>query len=74
MSQPQALVRLAAMGRPPGATKPTWTEFECPECTAHNPWDDGFSPGDEVFCAWCGARLEVRRAGVDGDKFKLLPS
>lgn len=37
-----------------------WTEFECPLCSAHNPWDDGFEPGDELFCSWCGAVLKVR--------------
>lgn len=37
-----------------------WTQFDCPECTAENPWDDGFSIGDELFCAWCGAVVIVR--------------
>lgn len=49
-----------------------WTEFECPECSAHNPWDDGFSVGEEVFCSWCGVRLKVRKAGEEGDRFKLV--
>lgn len=49
-----------------------WTEFDCPECSAHNPWDDGFTFGDEVFCSWCGCRLKVRKAGEDGDRFKLV--
>jgi len=49
-----------------------WTEFECPECTAHNPWDDGFGIGDEVFCSWCGCRLVVKRANEEGDAYKLI--
>lgn len=49
-----------------------WTEFDCPECSAHNPYDDGFSVGDEVFCSWCGCRFLVKRAGEEGDRFKLV--
>lgn len=40
--------------------KAAWTEFTCPECSAENPWDDGFAAGDEVFCSWCGAVFRVR--------------
>lgn len=44
-----------------GAAKGTvWTEFDCPECGAENPWDDGFEAGEELFCAWCGAVLIVK--------------
>jgi hypothetical protein len=46
-------------------------EWECPECTAQNPFDDGFSFGDEVFCSWCGQVFGVRQA-ADGEKFKLV--
>lgn len=52
-----------------------WDEFDCPECTAHNPWDDGFSVGDEVFCNWCGCRLIVKRVKDEAggpDRFKLI--
>ncbi len=49
-----------------------WVEFDCPECTAHNPWDDGFTVGDELFCGWCGVRLQVRRAGQEGDRYRLV--
>jgi hypothetical protein len=34
-------------------------EFECPDCNAHNPYDDGFKPGDEVLCFYCGITLKV---------------
>ena len=51
--------------------KGVWTEFDCPECDANNPQEDGFSVGDELFCSWCGAVLNVRRTD-DEDKFKLV--
>lgn len=46
-----------------GRKKGTWVEFDCPVCSAHNPWDDGFTWGDELFCSWCGAVLLVKRSG-----------
>jgi hypothetical protein len=46
-------------------------DFDCPECTAHNPYDDGFGPGDEVRCYYCGAEFKV----VEGDgKLKFRPA
>jgi DNA-directed RNA polymerase subunit RPC12/RpoP len=44
-------------------------EFDCPECTANNPLDEGFKIGDEVQCASCGILFKVRPAS--GGKFKL---
>jgi DNA-directed RNA polymerase subunit RPC12/RpoP len=29
-------------------------DFDCPDCSANNPWDDGFGNGDEVRCFYCG--------------------
>ena len=52
--------------------KANWTEFECPECDAHNPWDIGFTYRDELFCAWCGAVFIVRKVASDEDKYKLV--
>lgn len=52
--------------------KNEWTEFDCPECSAHNPWDDGFKVGDELFCSWCGAVLLVRRVPDDPERYKLV--
>jgi hypothetical protein len=50
----------------------TWDEFECPECTANNPWGDGFEPGEELFCSWCGAVLLVRLIpDSDPPRFRL---
>ena len=45
-------------------------EFECPECSAHNPVDDGFVVGGEVTCFYCG--VEFRVAESNG-RFKFKP-
>ena len=45
-----------------------WTEFECPNCSANNPYDDGFAVGDEIRCFYCGLEFKVI---AKGDKFKL---
>jgi hypothetical protein len=34
-------------------------EFECPDCNAHNPYDDGFRAGDEIQCFYCGTEFKV---------------
>ena len=34
-------------------------EFECPDCNAHNPVDDGFTVGDEITCFYCGSQFRV---------------
>jgi hypothetical protein len=35
------------------------TEFDCPECNANNPVDDGFRADDELRCHYCGLELRV---------------
>jgi hypothetical protein len=35
-------------------------EFDCPECSANNPFDDGFGDGDEVLCAYCGEEFKAK--------------
>ncbi|HTP28360.1 MAG TPA: hypothetical protein VMK12_22235 [Anaeromyxobacteraceae bacterium] len=42
-----------------------FTEFDCPECSANNPYDDGFGDGSEVRCFYCGEefRVEVNESG-----------
>ena len=45
-----------------------WKEFECPECSAHNPCDDGFKVGDEVLCNYCGLTFMDKEYG---GKYKL---
>ena len=44
------------------------TEFECPECNAHNPVPDGYDDGSEVQCFYCGMEF---RAVASGQKFKF---
>jgi len=47
------------------------TDFDCPECAANNPYDEGFGHGDEIRCYYCGQefRAEVSEAG----KLRLRP-
>lgn len=33
-------------------------EFECPACSAHNPFET-FGNGDDVLCNWCGMEFKV---------------
>lgn len=55
------------------AKKIEWTEFECPLCTAHNVYDDGFTYDDELFCSWCGAVILVRRIPDEVEhRYKLV--
>ena len=35
-------------------------DFDCPECAANNPWDDGFGDGDEIRCFYCGLEFKVK--------------
>jgi hypothetical protein len=35
-------------------------DFDCPDCAANNPYDDGFGDGDEVRCYYCGQEFGVR--------------
>ena len=45
-----------------------FSEFECPTCSAHNPFDE-FGNNDEVLCNWCGVQF---KALVDDEgKLKL---
>jgi len=34
--------------------KRKFDEFECPACSANNPWGESFGNNDEVLCNWCG--------------------
>lgn len=36
-----------------------WTAFDCVECNANNPVDDGFDAGDEVTCHYCGSSFKT---------------
>ncbi len=44
-------------------------DFDCPDCAANNPYDDGFGDGDEVLGNYCG--LEFVAQVSDSGKLKL---
>lgn len=44
-------------------------DFDCPDCAANNPWDDGFGDGDEVRCFYCGQ--EFSAVVSDSGRLKL---
>jgi transcription elongation factor Elf1 len=46
------------------ARRRRFREFDCPECSANNPCDDGFGHGETVLCNYCGEELQV---AVDDD-------
>ncbi len=44
-------------------------DFDCPDCSANNPYDDKFGDGDEVRCYYCG---QLFRAHVsEGGRLRL---
>lgn len=45
-------------------------EYECPECQANNPMDDGLYEGDEVHCFYCGVGF---KAAVADGRLKMKP-
>ena len=49
--------------------KKTFDEFDCPLCSANNPYGDGFRAGDEIRCYYCGSEFSVRVD--DSGKMKL---
>lgn len=52
--------------------KRRFREFDCPECSANNPYDDGFGHGDEVICNYCGEQF---KANVNDDgRLRLKPA
>jgi DNA-directed RNA polymerase subunit RPC12/RpoP len=46
-------------GSPEGAAR-RFGDFDCPDCSANNPYDDKFGDGDEIRCYYCGAEFAVR--------------
>ncbi|HTN53190.1 MAG TPA: hypothetical protein VML50_12350 [Anaeromyxobacter sp.] len=53
---------------PPGGAEGRsrrFKDFDCPDCAANNPYDDGFGHGDEVRCYYCGQeyKAEVNDSG-----------
>jgi hypothetical protein len=44
-------------------------DFDCPDCAANNPYDDGFGDGEEVRCFYCGQ--DFRAQVTDAGRLKL---
>lgn len=42
-----------------GGAKRRFTDFDCPDCNANNPHDEGFGNGDEVRCYYCGQEFKA---------------
>ena len=36
-----------------------FSDFDCPDCNANNPYDDSFGDGDEIRCFYCGQEFRV---------------
>lgn len=47
-------------------------DFDCPDCAANNPYDDGFGDGDEVRCFYCGQDFAV--VVTEAGRLRLKPS
>ena len=43
-------------------------DFDCPLCSANNPYDDGIREGNEVRCYYCGAEF---RADIRDGKWRF---
>jgi hypothetical protein len=35
-------------------------DFDCPSCSANNPYDEPFGDGDEILCFYCGEEFRVQ--------------
>ncbi|HSN92463.1 MAG TPA: hypothetical protein VLS93_14620 [Anaeromyxobacteraceae bacterium] len=35
-------------------------DFDCPDCAANNPYDDGIGDGDEIRCYYCGQEFRAK--------------
>lgn len=46
-------------------------EFDCPNCEANNPMNDGFKNEDEIICLYCGLEFKVKT--VSEGRFRLIP-
>lgn len=45
-------------------------DFDCPDCSANNPYDEGIRAGDEVRCYYCGAEFKVEISSEGKLKFR----
>jgi transcription elongation factor Elf1 len=46
-------------------------DFDCPDCSANNPYDEAFGNGDEVRCYYCGQ--EFKAEVNDSGRLRLRP-
>ena len=49
-----------------------FAEFDCPDCSANNPYYDHFGDGDEIRCYYCGEEYRVQV--TDSGRLKLRPA
>ena len=47
------------LGPKHGGAKRRFADFDCPDCNANNPHDEGFGNGDEVRCYYCGQEFKA---------------
>jgi len=47
-------------------------DFDCPSCTANNPYDDGFKAGDEIRCFYCGQEFRVEKTAEGRWKYREI--
>lgn len=47
-------------------------DFDCPDCSANNPYDDGFGDGDEIRCYYCGQ--EFKATVSEEGRLRLKPT
>lgn len=43
----------------PTIERKKWKEFDCPDCSANNPTEDGFYENSELQCFYCGSSFKV---------------
>jgi DNA-directed RNA polymerase subunit RPC12/RpoP len=48
----------APKGQSEGSAR-RFNDFDCPDCSANNPYDDGFGDRDEIRCYYCGQEFLV---------------
>ena len=49
-----------------------FNDFDCPECAANNPYDDGFGDGDEVLCYYCGQEFKAEVSDTGRLRLKVI--
>jgi hypothetical protein len=47
-------------------------DFDCPDCAANNPYDDGFGDADEIRCYYCGQEFRVHVTDEGRLKLKAI--